>query len=178
MGFLTKMLISLRNTENWFSVDMLSFGYQIIFKTFTDNMRQSCLKLLPSTNTDNHDKYHGFDMNILPETLEVNQQPSCHHQPNEFSFNFGSVLLSNWYLKFLHPSVHQKTSIIPARIDTLTLELFCALLIKIDKITDMFIDMGWCRLSMHKIDATLFYIKTQIKTMAWLNILVNHTPVC
>lgn len=72
MGFLTKMLISLRNTENWFSVDMLSFGYQIIFKTFTDNMRQSCLKLLPSTNTDNHDKYHGFDMNILPETLEVN----------------------------------------------------------------------------------------------------------
>ena len=96
---------------------------------------------------------------------------------NEFPYLFGNVMVSNWYRKFLHPCVHQKTYHHYSKDQYSAFRSF-----SVDDQGrwdhNMFIDWGWSRPSRHDHDATVFYVKTQIKIMASLNILANHTAFC
>jgi hypothetical protein len=114
-------------------------------------------------------------LQLMPE----NEVPGRPRQPKEFPYQFGNVMQLNWYRKFLHPNVHEKTyrwSSINRWSDFGS--YFRLTLAKVDDLTHMFIDRGWCVPSRCDVDDDAFFIKTQLQILGALNVLGNHTPFC
>ena len=84
---------------------------------------------------------------------------------------------SNWYRKFLHPDVCNKTRRLSSRNRWSDFRSYFRLTLdKVDDLTDLFLYRGWCTRSRRDVDDEVFYVKTQLRILGALNVLGNHTP--
>jgi len=111
------------------------------------------------------------------ESSAVNEVPVRSCLPTEFPYQFGQVMKSSWYLKFLHPGICYKTRRLSSRNRWSDFRsYFRVTLEKVDELTYLFLDRGWCTPSKRGIDEEVFFVKTQLQILGSLNVLGNHTP--
>jgi hypothetical protein len=171
----------LRDVEEAFSLKQYSSD---IFAAFR---RQALLKIAPTLLRDvsgiSSLQHPGAPKNLLLQN-DTNEQISeeggvnvRHREPNEFGYEFGNVLKSNWYRKFLHPNVRARTLRLSSRDRYSDFRSFFRLTLeKVEELTEMFIEREWCVPSRRDLDRDVFYIKTQVRILGALNVLGNHTP--
>ena len=146
-----------------------------------EEFRREVLRRYSESNTNFHAPPFGFPQlngelchQPVPATNDFVVRPRL---PNEYPYHFGNVMKSNWYRKFLHPDVRQKTY---RRLSTTRWSdfrsYFRLTLEKVDDLTNMFLDRGWCTPSKRDWDETFFYVKTELRILGALNVLGNHTP--
>ena len=163
-----------------------------LFKAFTvDALRRCAPALLTAIPNDYSTTFTTFrtmngPLSVVPLTCEFGTQeeepsadeaPARSRLPNEYPYQFGQVMKSNWYLKFLHPDVRNKTRSLSSRNRWSDFRsYFRVTLDKVDELTYLFIDRGWCTPSKRDTNNEVFFVKTQLHILGSLNVLGNHTP--
>ena len=90
--------------------------------------------VFPCCTQLNHDSWH----QPAPKTTEFIDHTRL---PNKYPYQFGNVMQLNWYQKFLHPDVHQRTYHRSSRNRWSDFRSYFRLTLeKVDDLTNMFID--------------------------------------
>ena len=98
-------------------------------------------------------------------------------RPNQFDYEFGNVFDANWYRKFLHPDVCERTYIESERDRYGQFRtLFRVPLEKVDGLVHLFLDKGWIRYTKHCVNDDQLHVKAQLLMLATLNVLGHHSP--
>lgn len=98
-------------------------------------------------------------------------------EPNQFDYQFGDVFEANWYRKFLHPDVRERTYIESERDRYGQFRsLFRVPLKKVDDLVNLFLEKGWIRYTKHCGNDAQLRVKAQLLILATLNVLGHHSP--
>ncbi len=104
----------------------------------------------------------------------INRRP---RSANAYPFEFGDVCKSNWYFKFLHPSVRERTYHLSSR-DRFGdfRSLFRMTLEKVDDLVSLFISNNWIYQTKHCRSEEEMHIKAELHILAVLKVLGHHSP--
>lgn len=114
-----------------------------------------------------------FDIDFDDANASDNRRP---RQSNQFEYKFGDVFDANWYRKFLHPDVRERTYLESERDRYGQFRsLFRMPLKKVDNLVHLFLDKGWIRYTRHCPSDEQLVVKAQLLILAALNVLGTHS---
>ena len=119
-----------------------------------------------------------FGDNLIDGVSNEETKQQSPRSPNAYQYEFGNVFKANWYIKFLHPNVRDRTYHLSTRD---RYGSFCGLfrvpLYKVDELVQLFLNKGWIHKTQHCRDDVQLNVKAQLLILATLNILGHHTPI-
>ena len=123
---------------------------------------------------DHYVNFNHLTRGEVDEDVEYPTWERRNRRGNRFGYKFGNIYHSNYYRKFLHPSVRARIYE-QSRDRTSTFRsLFRVPLSKIDYLTDMFMSRGWVTYTHHCREPQKLFDRTQILIMTALEHLGNQ----
>jgi len=132
-------------------------------------------------NVEHADEDDDDNFNTDDVWLDSNDEPrhrECKQRsPNAYGYEFGNVYEANWYLKFLHPSVRERTYYLSSndRFGEFR-SLFRMPLKKIDDLVSLYIQNGWVHRTKHCKSDEEMIIDLELRIMGALKVLGHNAP--
>lgn len=141
-----------------------------------DSEHDGVLSTYERSIIDHYANFNHLTRGEVDEDIEYPTWERRNRRGNRFGYKFGNIYHSNYYRKFLHPSVRARIYE-QSRDRTSTFRsLFRVPLSKIDYLTDMFMSRGWVTYTHRCSEPQQLYDRTQILIMTSLEHLGNRRP--